>query len=283
MADETATAVLDQTTETAGVEAETPNGETMLLDTEADTDAGDDSEPQSFTREQVEAEKAQALADFRAQAEAEAQEQAKVQAKRQVDSQWESFSGEFGMRSFRNLAAWAARQSEAGKSQDEIAAMVQQVAVKGFLDSFRSTAKPYLYHEAFTEMNTAGQGVIDEMFPNWKPSRDTEQKLRDAISSGDGGKAMKGLLAYMRQAIDEADVPAKVKAEVEASKKKTEAAKEVQKLQRGADGTNPSRSSGNAVPSRMTLAEIDAMPTAKWLALPKAQRDKLLSDARTSR
>ena len=43
----------------------------------------------------------------------------------------------------------------------------------------------------------------------------------------------------------------------------------------------PGAGSASAPPKEMTLEAIDAMPTAEWLALPKADRERLLTDAHT--
>lgn len=281
MADDTGTVVLDPVAETTGTDDAAPQlEETAQVEGTAETDPGDEgSETETYTREQVEAEKEAALAEFRAQAQAEAQEHARVAERQQVDAQWQSLTADWGTAQIRNIAAWAARQAEQGKSPEEVATLVQGVVMKQFIDRFKTSAKPYLYHEVFTELNEVGSKTIESSFPDWKPSRETESKLRAAIQSGDAAKAVSGLLAYMRQAIEDTEVPGKVKALTEAEKKKQQSAQEVARLQKpGAAG--PAKLAGSDVPGRLTLAQIEAMPTAKWMALPKERREQLLANAR---
>ena len=132
--------------------------------------------------------------------------------------------------------------------------------MKQFIDRFKTSAKPYLYHEVFTELNEVGSKTIESSFPDWKPSRETESQLRAAIQSGDAAKAVSGLLAYMRQAIEDTEVPGKVKALTEAEKKKQQSAQEVARLQKPG-ATGPAKGGSPAGPPR-DYAAVIADPAA---------------------
>lgn len=127
--------------------------------------------------------------------------------------------------------------------------------------------RPIEYGAKDLILERGGQAVLDEWLKN-----DGKLGAKDYLASIVDAVAPKTLDEYLK---------AHPKDRTRIDKEKADFG--LVEFQRGVDAPAGSGSSEKRLSSsstRMTLAQIDAEPTATWLARPKAERERLLSDAR---
>lgn len=121
--------------------------------------------------------------------------------------------------------------------------------------------------------------------PDFKVPGELVQQFNRAMTSRNVRGMEAAKLEILKAQVRES-LTAEIRKEIEAEAR--EKAKSAQKVQQArsadtarASEARPTVGVGSGTPrGRMTLAEIDAMPTNQWLAMPKEERDRLLTEAR---
>lgn len=257
MAEEGTVAVLDAETEVEPVEAE---AETVIEEEVSET------EPQSFTEEEVQERERLAVEKVREEAREQAQAAAEAARAAQVTQQWQRLGGTLGLDTMRKVATWGAKLASSGTDPDEVGGKLQGVHIQEFLKTASDTLMPYVAAEHIKSLTDYGVKKLETAFPDWKPSRETETKFRNAMLTQDGAKMAEGLFDYIRSAYEESELPKRAKALKEADAKKTRSAREVEAMQKVAtDG--PTRGVPSAVgPSNPDQVLETAHPLSKEYA-----------------
>lgn len=272
---ETETAVVEPIAETSAAPEPEPFEETAAQES-VETAEGDTPETQSFTEEQL-AERERAAVE-KALAELEDKRNDEAYRARLAESEgWiRNAAYEHGEQYFRRVAAQGAKWAEEGKTQQEAAALVQRVHIKQFLDEFANSVAPTLTYDTHQAHLGVMQKLTKEWFPGAKVGDEVEAKFKESQNSGKADTAIRGMLEYLL-AVKDASAQ---KAQTEAQKESAKKAGEVAKLQQGSKASGPAKVSGASPRGKMTLEEIERMPTAKWMAKPKEERERLLNAAR---
>lgn len=219
---------------------ETPQPEETLDGALTETGETDDSETESYTAEQVE-EAAKAAAEAaRAEMQAEAEKAQRQWQQQQVEENWKSFTGDFGMNMARRMVAFGAKHGNDGRTPEEAAQLFQATYLKEELDRLKNTAKPYIYKEVYDEFGNFIPAHIEKAFKDWKPTRETEEKFRAAVQTGDISRMLSGALDYLITAARESDVPKALRAE----KEKSKTAAQVEKARVPGQIPQPTRGTG---------------------------------------
>ncbi|MCR4341171.1 MAG: hypothetical protein NUW01_14940 [Gemmatimonadaceae bacterium] len=273
------TAVLEPT-ETEQVETEAPE----LLETDEVVDGSPETEgteeaeteDERLDPEEVEKRVQQAIAER--EAEWKAEQEAQVYKYRVSEA--EKVLGQTASRGIGNIIAWAVKQVEEGKTAAEVMALVNSQAVSAVAGPLAAAVSTQEY-EARIPLTDAFQ---KKKAPLWNPSVELVHQMERARNSGDPRIVYESQMEYLWQVALETEVPKLVEAALkerdeQAKKAGTVAAKRQETAARAARPGPTTGVGGNGVPARMTLAEIEAMPTSQWLSMPLAKREKLRGDA----
>lgn len=257
------TAVLDPIAETVSDEQEPFEETEALSDTE--TGAETDPETETFSKEQVE----ERVAEARREAQEAIAEVRRTAEQQEAAKYWSEDVYREGMRFFRNVAGFGAKQAnEKGVTPDEAAGMVQAVHVKQFLDEFAEKSRPVLTGEVHRSHLSAMENIIQTRYPDWKPSKDAADKFKEATNSGKADVAIRGMLDYLTAAHDESKTKAVVAAELEKTKKATEVAR----LQKTGTNGGPAKIAGAASIAKPAdvISDPNATDAQKRAAFEKA-------------
>jgi hypothetical protein len=267
-------------TETAPVETEAPEllETDQVLDESPETDGAEEAETEDERLDPEEVEKRVQAAIAEREAEWKAEQEA--QGYKARVSEAEKVLGQTAARSIGNIIAWAAKQVEEGKTADEVMRLLNQQAVNAVAGPLAAAVSTQEYEARISLMDSYQQKVA----PSWKPSVELVRQMERARNSGDPRTVFESQLDYIRQMVIETEGPklsekALKEREEQAKKAGTVAAKRQETAERAARPGPTTGVGGNGVPARMTLAEIEAMPTSQWMSMPKDKREKLRSDA----
>lgn len=269
MAEDTATAIQElPETELAPppVEQETEElAETGEFQEEAETE--------TYTLADVEARIKEAEENLRQQAREEAERNARVAQRSQVEKQWQDMASADLWNELKRFAVAGAKWAHEGRTAEEVAQIVAPVHAKAILEKARETFMPYATGQVLKDLSEFAPKELAQGFPDWRPSRETETNFRDAMLSGDGTKMAKGLIQYVRTAIEESEVPAKVKATLETEAKKRKTASEVEAMKK-ASTDGPSRVAAGSIPGRKfrTQLEVDTAFSKGQIDLNEVRR-----------
>lgn len=241
--------------------------ETLSGELPAETGETEDSETESYTAEQVEEAKQAAAEAARAEMQAEAEKAQRQWQAQQVEENWKSFTGDFGMNMARRMVAFGARHGNEGRTPEEAAQLFQATYLKEELDRLKGTAKPYIYKEVYDEFGNFIPTHIEKAFKDWKPTRETEEKFRAAVQTGDISRMLSGALDYLITAARESDVPKALQAE----KEKSKTAAQVEKARTPGQIPQPTR--GQGAPRVRTPQQILDDPNTST-----AERNKALTE-----
>lgn len=133
-------------------------------------------------------------------------------------------------------------------------------------------------HEAYSNALTQ---LLHSGFPEYKASPHLIAQRDEAVRAYDAVGMAQANMALMYEALAQQLTPqlrAQVAAEL-AKADKGAAATAAARTATTAKAPAPTPGRGAGTSRSMTLAEIEAMPTSDWLAMPKEQRGRLLADA----
>ena len=267
-------------TETAPVETEAPEllETDQVLDESPETDGTEEAETEDERLDPEEVEKRVQAAIAERESEWKAEQEA--QGYKARVSEAEKVLGQSAARSIGNIVAWAAKQVEEGKTAAEVMGLLNQQAVNAVAGPLAAAVSTQEYEARISLMDSYQQKVA----PSWKPSVELVRQMERARNSGDPRTVFESQLDYIRQMVIETEGPklsekALKEREEQAKKAGTVAAKRQETAERAARPGPTTGVGGNGVPARMTLAEIEAMPTSQWMSMPKDKREKLRSDA----
>lgn len=138
-------------------------------------------------------------------------------------------------------------------------------------------------HVATREVNATDQlqdQLLADSYPEWRIPTDLVRRKEAALANGDSVEFHKVRLEIAKRAVLENEVPKEAQKLTVAEQEKAKKAGDVARLQKGSASTGPSKIGGTSPAAKMTLEQIDQMPTAQWMSKPKEERERLLRVAR---
>lgn len=249
------------------------NADALVADTDGASEEGDTDT--LLTPEQAEELAEQKLAAFKAE-QHEEQTAQNYRAALQRSSQVLSTDASQRLNGVINFVL---SRVEAGDDPDLIRRNISQQAVNE-IAFWLGDAAFVSQMDLIAENN---RSFVAKAVPDFKPSPELVKELERAHRAlpGDqpGTQALRRTTAEWNYFLEAAKHAAKAElvAEQEANDKKAVTTKGLAKP--ATNGQRPISGAGGSTPGSMTLAQIEAMPTAQWLAMPKERRDKILADA----
>lgn len=271
MADETA--VLE--TETLATEDAAPIEETAAEPVNAGETGESDAETPDY-----EADKARAVEEAvnAARADWEAAQNSERYKRSVTDAV--GYRQQAGVEQLRNFAGWIADQMDKGSSKSDVLQAINPRVISSIAAQVEAMAAT----EQWALIGDNFDAFVKKEYPDWKPSQELAKSFQNALTSQDPQRMFTARWEYQRQALLETEVPKLVAKQLEQERAKNKSAAQVKAKQEGdrarANAPRPTNTNGAALPGRMTLAQIEAMPTAEWLAKPREERNRLLEQAR---
>lgn len=280
MAEDTAVLAAEPSTEVESAPETEPADEA----TNVEEIAGDELETEAelLTPEREQAIREEAANEAREALRVELEE-SQAQARYQRDvTEAARYRQQSGVQALQNFAGWLTDQVvERGLTKAEVLqGMNPQVLANlaGNLEAMAAT-------EQWTNIGDSFAAYVKKDYPDWKPAPELTRKLESAMARRDSQQMFEARWDFMKAAIKDNEAPAEVQKLLEAEREKTTKSQAVANTQakdreRAGAGRPMTTTGGSAVPRRMTLDQIDKMPTHEWMAMPKETRDALLARAR---
>lgn len=266
------TDVLTPDTATSEPEALEP----QVLDTAEDSEDAD-TETQTEDTRDFEAELEAARTAAKEEAVKELQTEELLKAHRQNVARSNQFLATEVGQEIRKTLAWAANAVEEGKMT--AAQLLSQVNVDNLAKGIGQQIASSVSTQQVNGHDTVQAQMLAEVYPNWRVPNELARAKEVALANGDTIGYYRVQLEIVRAAARENEAQAEAKKMTAAELEKSKKAADVARLQKTGTNGGPAKIGGAASPSRMTLAQIESMPTSQWLAMPKEQRDRLLANA----
>lgn len=268
--DDTA-AVLDPETST---DEEAPEEE--LTDQVEETEDEEASETETFTEEELEQRIEAARKETEERIRSEERERAETAALEANRTRSKQFLEQRAFELLRNQAARAAKLGNDGREPEEVAAGLQRVHLQELVEGVQG----YAYQFAFDSLQGHYFTHLQKQYPDYKMPAEKAQRYAKEVASGQTERVFAALYEAMQDAVLSTEVPKRLDEERKAAAEKNKKGEAVKNLQNPPKSGGPAKVGGssNNVPV-MTMAQIDAMPTNQWLAMPKEQRDKIRENA----
>lgn len=254
------------------VEEQAPVEETAQLE-DIKTETGADEQAETIEETFTKADLEEAIK----QREREWQESREAEQHEAQRSQTEIAIRQQAPRKLANLLKWTVEQYDKGTlTPDNVMTQLNPVILKDLTDELFAAVN-FKETEAITQHF---EKYVSKTYGDWKPSSEVRRRFEAASKSDNPDTRATARWEYMRAAMLDSELPKALETARKEAGKKTQTAAEVEKARTANSAPGPTKGVGSATPARMSLEQIEKMPTAQWMAKPKEERERLLRAAR---